>query len=587
MPAFTPGPRPDLLARYEQEREEAAAREAVARVQMEAARAAAREARDAAAEADLAPVEAKRLQDLLAERARRRVESLSIYEPLPVQRAFHESGTRTRLLRGSNRSGKTLSAAVEVARALTGSDPHGKYPTGGGRCYAIGKDLQHVGEVMWRKLSAPGAFKIIRDESTGAWRAYRPWDPRDVARAAAARPAPPLIPPRMIRSVSWEHKGEGIPSIVRLATGWEIAFYSSLGRPPQGSDLDLFWFDEEIVDPNWYPEMSARIVDRSGRGIWSATPQAGTDQLYELHERAAAERLDPPESRSVEEFVVLLADNPHIREADKKRLAADLSEDDAKVRIGGDFALLSFKIYPEFDLLVHGMDWMQVPDDWTRYMVVDPGHQVCAALFAAVPPPPDDFVLAYDELYLKECDAAQFAKAVAHRLEGQRVQSFIIDPHLSIATEAGSGKSVGRQYSDELARLNVRSAATGSSFLPGNDDVDAGLMAVRGWLRIRDDGTPRLRVMRGAMPNFEFEIKRYHRKRVGGSVTDRPDARKWTHLMDCLRYLALSDPRYVAPGARRAAPAGAAGALRAKLARRRAAEGGGYTRLGPGKASNG
>jgi hypothetical protein len=72
------------------------------------------------------------------------------------------------------------------------------------------------------------------------------------------------------------------------------------------------------VDGEWHPEMAARILDRSGRGIWSATPQAGTEQLFELHERAERDANEP--CPSVEEFVILLADNPHIGEEEKRQV---------------------------------------------------------------------------------------------------------------------------------------------------------------------------------------------------------------------------------------------------------------------------
>src|SRR5262245_38861411 len=59
----------------------------------------------------VSPTTAQRLRDLAAELARRRMEALNLYEPLPAQAQFHDSGVRVRLLRGSNRGGKTLPAA--------------------------------------------------------------------------------------------------------------------------------------------------------------------------------------------------------------------------------------------------------------------------------------------------------------------------------------------------------------------------------------------------------------------------------------------------------------------------------------------
>lgn len=536
----------------------------------------------------MTPQHAAQLRALLHEKAKRRAAALALYEPLPVQASFHASRARVNVVRGSNRSGKTLCAAVEVARAVTGRDPYGKYPREGGRCFCVGKDLAHVGEVMWRKLAGSGVgkspFKMIRDSTSGQWRGYRPWDALDLAREEQAQPCPPLIPSSLIAKISWEDKKEEIPSKVVLTNGWELNFFSSLGKPPQGSDIDLWWFDEEIVDPSWFPEMVARTLDRKGRGIWSATPQAGTEALFDLHERA--ERCQWQENPDVREFVVLLCDNPHVGEVEKRTLAEHLTEEERRVRIEGEFAFISFRVYPEFNVLIHGVDLEgDLPADWTRYLVIDPGHQVCGVLFAAVPPPsvdPEQVVL-FDELYLRECDAARFAAAVAAKCEGTCVQASLMDPNAAVQTEMGSGKTVAQQYTEALQAAGFSAVGTGAGFILACDDREAGRLRVHHLLRSRDDGRgPRLRVARGRCPNLEFEFKRYVKKRVQGVVLDEPNERRHSHLMHCLRYLALYGPRWVKPRAVKEQPTWAVKALRAKQARAKSRQGGSFVNLGPG-----
>jgi len=529
-------------------------------------------------------VTAIRARELSAERAKRRRAALRVYEPLETQKEFHASRAPTALIRGSNRSGKTLAAAVEVARAVTGQDPHKKYPERDGICFAVGKDLKHIGQVMWRKLARPGAIRVIKDGS-GAWRAWRPWIPEDLARKAETRPSPPLIPARMIKEVAWENKKEQIPVLVRLTNGWEIHFFSSLGKPPQGSAIDLWWFDEEIVDPEWFPELSGRVLDRRGRGIWSATPQAGTDQLFELHEKAEKERLHKPkEERLVEEFVALLSDNPHIGEKEKQIFEEMLDDEGKRVRIGGDFALLGYKIYPQFNMSIHGIRDTMPDRNWCYYAYVDPGHSVCAVLFVAIPPPDlPSMNLLYDELYIPECNAWKFADAMKHKTEGICFQEFVMDRHMAIHTELGIGKTVMQQYSEELAKRGVKSVATVSSFRLASDNIEAGIMAVQGLLRIRDDGTPKLRVAYDRLPNFEYEIRRYHRKRVGGVITDKPDAKRSNHLMDNLRYMAMHDPRWIQPPHNRKSLTGARLYVKQKQDRKRKRNGeSGGVNFGPG-----
>ena len=517
----------------------------------------------------------EKLRALVAEAASRQCEALRLYEPLLLQEQFHASDAPERVLRGSNRGGKTLPAAVEVARAVTGQDPHGKWPKKDGRFFCVAKNGKLVGQVLWYKLARAGAFKMIRDRHTRLWRAFRPWDRGDQARAAEARRAPPLIPPRWIAEIGWENKKENFPSLVRLKTGWELLFFSSEGKPPNGVDVDGVWFDEEIVDPEWYSEMSARLLDRQGRFLWSATPQNATQQLYDLHCRA-----EEGDER-VREFHIRLAANPHITEQAKADFAAKLSEEERRVRIDGEYALASYKVYPEYDKGVHNVPYFQIPEHWTRLAAVDPGRQVCAVLFAALPPK-GDAVYFYREGYLRSADAEMFGALMSEACEGHEFLVFLIDGHAARQGEIGSGKTVEYQYARQLRRRKIRCRRAGFGFVHGADDPKAGILAFRSWLRIAPDGKPRLRVLEGACPNFEWEIGRYHYRRVRGLATDEAEKRN-DHLMDCARYLAAYDPHYVPPAPRRRGPSGAVKAYRDKMERLRRKEGGGgHVTLGPG-----
>ena len=53
------------------------------------------------------------------------------------------------------------------------------------------------------------------------------------------------------------------------------------------------------------------------------------------------------------------------------------------------------------------------------------------------------------------------------------------------------------------------------------------------------------------MPNFVREIKRYKKQTINAHgtviVTDNPNKRGESHLMDCLRYLCAYEPRWHEP----------------------------------------
>ncbi len=511
------------------------------------------------------PGEAFEVRRLLQELARRQIESLKLYEPMPYQAPFHSSKCKEKIIIGANRSGKTLSAAVEVARAVTGQDPFGKYPKENGIWYCVGKDGRETGQVMWRKLARAGAFKIIRDKETGAWRAFNPTRIDDFERQHLAKPAPPLIPPRMIREISWENKKESLPKIVRLFNGWEMHFFSSLGKPPHGADIDGGWFDEEIIDPDWYPEIAARLVDRYGHFLWSATPQAGTERLYELHERAEMQRDLPAAERSIEEFRVVIADNIHLSSRQKREFEEKLDEDERLVRIHGEFALKGTIVFPEYTPSIHEMPYKPIPKHWTRYLSVDPGHQVCAVLFLAVPPIEESReIWVYDELYIRNCNAVIFGLRMRDKCVGQPFRAFLIDNQEGRKKDTGGGREIKEQYSEQLQAHGVRSELTDTGFFSGDTNVKAGIESIRRWLRQDDFGFARLRVMADKCPNLKKELKGYRYKRDKDRegkyvITDEP-SRKNCHLIDNLRYLAQFDPQWYPP---RNAPTGEMAAFRA------------------------
>lgn len=529
----------------------------------------------------MSPSELAEFRDAIEELRRRENESLRLYEPMPEQEAFHGGFAPERLVLGGNRGGKTLCGCVEIARAVTGQDPYQKYDASDGRFIVVGKDLRHCAKVIYRKLFKHGAFKVIYDPISCRVRAYRPWQEWDKENADKAKSAPPLIPDRFYRptSIAWDDRRAEVPSSIRIdATGWELNLFSGESDPPNGWDADAAAFDEEIPRPIWYTEVSARLLDRrrgvkdkrrfvNGRFFWMATPQAGTQHLYDLYERAEADK--EKEEPSITSHSVSLLGNFHITDDAKKEFVAKLStnEDEYNVRVKGEFAILGSKVYPEFmPRGAHGCRSFPVPHDWTRYMFLDPGRQVCAALFVALAPPHTIYVdtgdgldpiyvrnkwVIYDELYIRRSSAAIFASKFKDKVGDHECYDWIIDMHAGRIHEMGSGYTVAEQFSMELKKLGCKNQRQSHHFTWGADDIDAGILAVRRGLHVREDGA-RWLVMADSVPNFLDEARKYCYKKQPGSgiVTDVPLQRD-NHLMDCWRYCAAYGPTYRTPPERK------------------------------------
>jgi hypothetical protein len=490
----------------------------------------------------------------------RKKEALDLWEPLPRQLEFHTSRARERVFMAANQQGKTTTCCVEYALAFCGRHP--RLPKNNGRAFLVAYDGKEVAEVMYHKLFRPGAFSIIRDHATGEWRTYKPWV--EPEREHEAVPAPPLIPERFIKGgyggIAWENKKANQPALVTGKTGWEFRFLTSKTVPPHGVQLDLVGFDEEIERNDWYSEMMARLIIRNGIFMWSVTPQVGTPQLYTLFEQA--QQMEEEENPRVEFFSMIYDDNPYIKESSRADFKAQITNDaEYQARILGIPIILGLRVFPEFDVRKQYMavPLREVPPHWTRYAFIDPGHQVCAVMFVAVPPSQEmddqDFIYIYDELYLRNCTAKMLAEEMAKKCRTQEFQDFIIDFQGARVRSAGSGRSIESYYIEEFTKMKVASKLSGSAFTKGGSDVKAGVEAARRLMDVRDNGKVRntkIRYFPDVCRNFDWEIKRWNNKRdPDGNVTDDPVDRGRVHLMACLRYLALYDPKYVRSEVRR------------------------------------
>ena len=496
----------------------------------------------------------RQLKATLRRLAQLKGESLQLYRALPRAERFHASRARIRLLDGSNQAGRTLAGMCEIARAVTGCDPYQKYPkTGLALC--VGYDAEHIASPMWRSLAREGAFNTIRDEQTKLWRSVRldpndplKLDPYDAAYREKWREAPPLLPERWYKNhVAWEDRGKDIPRHVTIPkTGWKILFRSSKGDAVRGIQINLWQFDEEIKNYQFLPEALRGCMRFDGVGFWTATPQSGGVQLYELHERALAEDKD------VEAFPLYIFENPFYTDESKQAFYDSLSEDERRVRWHGEYALVGRRVYPTYDPQgIHGYEPREIPPDWCVYVIVDPGSQHCGTIFLAVDPD-EAHVWIYDGFDLRSADARRWAGEVKKREPEQGFHAFVMDLQMGRQRSVGmeQGTNVAKEYYEGLKEAGCLPQTQGplGGFFPGSNDIPGREEALRGWLSIRGTGpfagTPKLQVARGCVSELDRQMKRAH------MIVDRPDQREKKYPEDVLvtlEYGAAFDPRYYAP----------------------------------------
>lgn len=511
----------------------------------------------------------------------RKSEAMRLYRPTPQQEQFHRSEATYRIVRGGNRSGKSLCSFAETACAAMdmpiitrgGEVIHHSYKA---RklgvpmiIWTIGLGEKHIGQTIYRMLFSEGnGLWKIRDEHTNEWRAWMPWQEYDQAYEEKRVSAGPYIPPRFIkpRGIAWSKRAQDIFDHVELKNGTKIYAFTSVGKPKQGDPVDLIHVDEDIEYPDHVNEWKGRLPDRSGKFIWSAFPHSANEALMELSEDAEKQARARRKKPTVFEVILKFTDNPFIDEAAKQTVIEQWERAGvAEARNSGQYMTDHVLVYPNFSEQVHcpppdasqddpvekvlRTTGGQIPQDWTRYLAVDPGHTQAAALFLAVPPPTlGDFVVVYDELYPTHADAMQIARLVLPKTEGvPNFESFIIDHSAGRQTQIGAGQKIVQWFTKAFEHYRIACNRTGSAFTYSSRDPDSGIEAVRNdFLRIRRNGTPRLKVLPRCQ-NLIWEFKRYKKKvSPKEGVREKPVDRN-CHLLDCLRYLATHQLDYVKP----------------------------------------
>jgi len=474
----------------------------------------------------------------------------------------------------NHNSGKSTSAAVEFASAATKiplRDSEDKeipfrYPTDRPLVmWVIGYDLDHLSRNIHRLLFQDGSFKLIKDLETGETRAWRPWIPEELERKKETFNAPPLIPERFIDDFAWENKAQRVFKVCRLINGTEIRAFSSMGKEPQGDQCDCVWIDEDVENDKLIMESTARLIDRGGCMFWSAFPKSKNEALRKLsYEAADANPLDP----TCTETVLRMSDNPFLDQKALQDFLAGLSDEERRSRDFGEFCDDLVAMFPTFDQKLHGVrsaelemdaidkairnNGLDPPQDWTRYLVLDPGHARPAVLFMAVPPPQFDVkrqpsLILYDEIAVPRIDAAETARLIVQKTRGQSFEAFIIDGHAGRQTSMGRGETTQQFYSQEFEKRGLRSRSTLNGFVQGSDNVAAGLECIRDFLHINADGRSRLRVVSEKCPNLCKQMELYKKSITNNIVQDKPANNQVDDLVHCLRYGTAFNPQYRKP----------------------------------------
>lgn len=432
--------------------------------------------------------------------------------------------------------------------------------------WGIGINWNHIGDNMYRLLFRAGEFNIIRDTATGKWRvAQKGEDP------LLTKPSPPFIPHSDIADDSWDwenKKAKQLHSVTFKSDGSRLVFYpSTADLPSQGDKVNAIWIDENIDNPDHYTEWQMRVTDLEGLVVWSAWPtNQPNPAMNGLMERGSAQAdSDTPQTLY---FQFRGSDNPFSATKTRSYVLSTMSDEEAAARDTGEVDMNAWLMFPKFRPALHQAlgkhaedddpndkfakalraNHGEVPHDWTRYLILDPGTVHPAVLMCAVPPPNlGDFVLAYHEIYGKRLDADQLAEKVLEETFGQVFEAFIIDGNAARQQGMGLSFTFGDNYRRAFAERKLRSRRTGSGFMIGSNEPEVRIPMLKSWMKMRENGTTRLRIM--GCPWLCKQLTEYRRLADPATrqPTDKPAKKQAIDVAVCLEYAASRDIGYSRP----------------------------------------
>ena len=498
------------------------------------------------------------------------------------------------LMAGGNRSGKSVLAAVFFASYMRdmpitcwdGGLIYCRPVSKRGRpvnAWVVGDHLKHIGMTIYRLLfeeePSKGLFKIIKDEVSGAWRAWQPeMFKNDWARKDETKWAPPIIPSsefKMAPTWATGRKKENEFRKIKLKNNSTVYAFSSSGEVKQGDPVDLVWNDEDIHSANkdYYDEWLARLRDDEGMLVWSTIPRdscwvfAGVSERAALQSREVSNGERLAKDQHTIHVTMSYLDNPFIPDR-QKDLALEQSGDRATlVRIYGELSTQLIRIYQDYSRDYHiavfsdesrndrvsdaiRANNYQPPADWTRELILDPGTQKPAILLCAVPPPGywdhgEPYYIVYREIFIRRALPEQLAEEVMRTERNYRFERFIIDGRMGRQKPPGFAISVEEAYATKFREKKLVSYQTGSGFVAGDDNFERRSKSVISAMRTRPCGRPQLRIVNQACPELVKQLQTNVRKTSPeGEALEVPADNQVDDLRVCLEYWISRRPTY-------------------------------------------
>lgn len=195
------------------------------------------------------------------------------------------------------------------------------------------------------------------------------------------------------------------------------------------------WCDERMSE-TIYNRLIPRIIDRDGWILYSDIPE----QWWQFERLVEAEP-----GAGVHAVRFQMRDNAaNLPTGAIDQAAAQMTADERRQRIEGEFMVMEGVVYREFSEAVHVVEPFPIPDDWPRWRAIDyGGSSPTACLWMALAP--NETAYCYREYYDRGGGVAAHARKIVEMSAGETYRKNLIDPH-AYDTSPANTVTIAQQY---------------------------------------------------------------------------------------------------------------------------------------------
>jgi phage terminase large subunit-like protein len=413
--------------------------------------------------------------------------------PHEKQKDFLKSRSRFKWMLGGNQSGKTTVCCVDDLIQAVDLDA---LPS-------------HLKPYKWH--DPPFKWRVVGPDF-------------DIVEMVVMEKLKELVPPYQLIGNSWDNGYDAKHRVLRFKNGSSCQFktYQQEAWTHGGATLDRVRFDEE-PPRDIFNENKIRVMARSGDLLVAMTPVQGLTWMYEeFWEPYQVGRLQNSFVQTVD-----MDDNPAIDEQQQEETLRGYSREEREARKTGHFVHFHGRVYGEFTTqsVIPEDD---VPVGLPIYVGIDPGIRHMAAVVFMYHTP-DDTLVIFEELALKDMNVAEVATAIKETeiVYGIKPTWYVIDPSARNKQHV-TGRNLQLEYADY-----------GVLTFPGQNDVATGISRVK----VRLEHKKLL-----VMANCTETIKEFRQYRWSKPARQTPNDPKETpikkddHLLDAIRYAVMARP---------------------------------------------